>query len=157
MNVDIKEKEISLKEAITPFVEGQGVSLFEVRLFFIDGKLTLRILVDYPSGGITLDQCVRLNRSLADYLDGRAVLEESFLLEVSSPGMKRDLTTLKDFLRIKGKDVSVWLKDEVEGKTHYDGNIVDVDFDKQRVFLTVKDQKISLPIDVIKKAKQRIA
>ena len=155
--MDIKEKEISLKEAIAPFVEGQGLSLFEVRLLFIDGRLTLKILVDYPQGGITLDECVRLNRSLSDYLDSRTALEQSFLLEVSSPGMKRDLTTLKDFLRIKGQAVSVWLNRELEGKTHYDGNVVDVDFDKQRVLLTVKDQKVSLPIGVIKKAKQRIA
>lgn len=155
--MDLKEKEISLKEAITPFIQGQGLDVFEARLLFVEGKLTLRILVDYPKGGVTLDECVRLNRSLSDYLDSRSVLEESFLLEVSSPGIKRDLTTLKDFLRIKGKAVSVWLTQELEGKTHYDGDVVDVDFDKQKVFLTVKDQKISLPIDVIKKAKQRIA
>ena len=154
--MDLKAKEVSLQERITPFIEGQGLSVFEVRLLFSDGRLTLRVLVDYPDGGITLDECVRLNRSLSHYLDADPGLEQSFLLEVSSPGMKRELTTLKDFLRIKGQPVSVWLTQEFDGKTHYEGDVADVDFDKERVSLTVKDRRVDLPIDVIKKAKQRI-
>ena len=155
--MDIKAKEFSLKGMVTPFVEERGLSVFEVRLLFSEGKLTLRVLVDHPQGGITLDECVRLNRSLSHYLDAADPgLEQSFLLEVSSPGMKRELTTLKDFLRIKGQPVSVWLTQEFDGKTHYEGDVADVDFDKERVSLTVKDRRVDLPIDVIKKAKQRI-
>jgi ribosome maturation factor RimP len=154
--VNIKEKEDILREKITPFIDREGLSVFEVRVFFAEGRVVLRVLVDYPQGGISLDECVRLNRKLSDYLDKEPLFDESFLLEVSSPGAKRELATLKDFLRIKNQEVSIWLKTELEGKTQYDGRVLDVDLDKEAVFLGLADKEIRLPLDTIRKAKQKI-
>ena len=154
--MNIKDKEAIAKEKIVPFIEKNGLCVFEVRLFFSAGKMTLRVLVDYAQGGVSLDECARLNRELSDYLDKEPLLGESFVLEVSSPGMKRGLTTLKDFLRIKNKPVSVWLKEEIGGRLHYEGRVLDVDADKDAVLLGLDSKSISVPIEIIQKAKERL-
>ena len=105
--MDLKLKEAEIRDKIIPFIEKEGLAVFELRLFLSSGQLNLRILVDHPQGGISMDECVSLNRKLSGYLDEHPMVDGEFLLEVSSPGVKRDLTSPKDFLRIKDKPVSV--------------------------------------------------
>ncbi|MBN2120664.1 MAG: hypothetical protein JW734_06385 [Candidatus Omnitrophica bacterium] len=155
--MEIKEKENLLKSTIIPYLEKEGIEVFELKFFYSSGKPLLRILVDFPEGGITIDDCSLLNKKLSDYLEGQNFLEGSFVLEVSSPGVNRDLSTFKDFLRVKQKSVSLWLSQEFEGRLHYDGKVLDVDSDKKVLFLELDNNKsITLPLNFIKKGKERI-
>ncbi|MFC1599324.1 ribosome maturation factor RimP, partial [Candidatus Omnitrophota bacterium] len=88
--MNIKEKEHFLRGKIIPFIEKLGFRVFEMRLFYGSGKLLLRILVDFDQGGIGLDDCALINRKVSDYLDESSFLNESCILEISSPGLTRD-------------------------------------------------------------------
>ena len=84
MTMDLKAREAEMRQEIGPFIEKEGFSVFEVRLFFADGQPTLRVFVDHPQGGISMEECAHLNRRLSDYLDRHPLIEGSFILEVSA-------------------------------------------------------------------------
>jgi len=154
--MDIKEKESFLREKIVPFIEREGFRVFEVKLFYNAGRLFLRILVDFENGGISLDDCALINRRVSAYLHEEYVLEESFVLEVFSPGLTRYLSGALDFLRVKEREVCVWLKDALEGRDYYEAKLLDVDKDKETVVLGTGSKTFTIPICNIRKAKQKI-
>jgi len=154
--MQIKEKESFLREKIAPFIEEQGFKVFEVKLFYGAGRLFLRIIVDFENGGISLDDCAAINRRVSAYLDETSVLEESFILEVFSPGLDRNLSRTLDFLRAKDRNICVWLKDALEGREYIEAKVLDVDKDKEVVVIETGSKIFTVPICNIRKAKQRI-
>lgn len=94
----------------------------------------LRIFVD-KAGGIDLDDCQRLSQKFSDILDYEDVIEEPYILEVSSPGLDRVLRKDRDFLREKGKTVDVTLYAPLDGKKHFTGTLDSRD----KEFLYLKD------------------
>ena len=68
------------------------------------GTWYLRAYIDKP-GGITIDDCELISRALSDRLDEKNFIEESYILEVSSPGLGRPLRKEKDFIRSQGESV----------------------------------------------------
>ena len=154
--MQIKEKESFLREKIVPFIEKGGFKVFEVRLFHSSGRLFLRILVDFDKGGIRLDECALINRKVSDYLDDNSFLEESFVLEVSSPGLSRNLMTVEDFMRVKNRSICLWLREEFEGRGYFEAKVLEVDKDKETVVLGKGGKSFTMPICNIRKAKQII-
>ena len=155
--MDTQSRGSSLKERIIPFVEDQGYKVFEMRLFYSGGRLSLRILVDFPQGGIRLEECAAVNRKVSAYLEEHALIDENFILEVSSPGLARDLVTLDDFLRIKNNQIMVWLKSDIQGRSYYETTIVDVDKEKRHLACACGGETINIPVDMIQKARQKIS
>lgn len=70
------------------------------------GNWYLRAYIDKP-GGITVDDCEVVNRELGDLLDRDDFIDESYILEVSSPGLGRPLKKERDFIRSKGEEVEI--------------------------------------------------
>lgn len=93
-------------EEIEKITKNCGAELFEAKFFVSGGSTILRVFAD-TKGGITLDECAGLSRNLSDYLDEIDFSKGAYTLEVSSPGITRTLTTIKDFERVLGKEVSV--------------------------------------------------
>ncbi|MCI8598783.1 MAG: ribosome maturation factor RimP [Lachnospiraceae bacterium] len=91
---------------ITPIIEANHFELVDVEYVKEGGTWYLRAYIDKP-GGITVDDCEIVNRALSDLLDEEDFIEESYILEVSSPGLGRPLKKEKDFLRSMGKDVEI--------------------------------------------------
>jgi len=85
--------------------------------------LVLRLLVDKPQGGITMDECARLNRSLGRLLDEKDIIPVRYILEVSSPGLDRPLKSGKDFTRCLDKQAVFFLNEPIEGKLQVEGRI----------------------------------
>lgn len=94
----------------------------------------LRIFVD-KVGGIDLDDCQLLSQRLGDILDKESIIEGSYILEVSSPGLDRVLKKDRDFLREKGKSVDVTLYAPIDGKKIFTGVLESCD----KNFLYLKD------------------
>ena len=153
--MDIKEKQDLLQVKLVPFIEEAGFRVFEFKIFFSGSKLSLRILVDFKEGGISLEDCSNLSKKVAQYLDGLNLIDELFVLEVFSPGIDRDLVTGNDFMRVKGKLVSLWLTKELEGKSEYQGKILGSDL--KVLSLEVGKKNFSIPISFIRKARQKVA
>ena len=143
-----------LRLVIEPFVKEGGFELVDMYFRYEAGRTVLGILVDRPDGGITIDECTFLNRELGVMMDEKNALSEPYVLEVSSPGIDRPLTTKEDFRRCKGRAVTVILLQPVAGKLEFSGEIKDVD--DSILALDVEGQDVQVPLEGISKAKQII-
>ncbi|MCX5711970.1 MAG: ribosome maturation factor, partial [Candidatus Omnitrophica bacterium] len=75
-----------LKAVISEYLDCRDMELVEL-IYRQEGRdLVLRLLVDYPEGGITIGECAELNRSVGIMLDEKNIIEQNYILEVSSPG-----------------------------------------------------------------------
>ena len=93
---------------LIPIMEEHQFELVDVEWVKEAGTWYLRAYVD-KEGGISVDDCEIVSRRLSDWLDKEDFITESYILEVSSPGLGRTLKKEKDFARSLGKDVDVKL------------------------------------------------
>jgi ribosome maturation factor RimP len=102
-----------LTKLIEPVVEAAGFEL--VRVALIDGPtLTLQIMLEDPATGqMLVDDCARVSRKISALLDETDPIDSEYMLEVSSPGIDRPLTRLKDFDRWAGHLAKVELADGI--------------------------------------------
>ena len=143
-----------LKEIIGSFLEPQGLELVELICRHEGRDLVLQVLVDRPEGGITVGECSGINKEIGNLLDEKNILEGSYLLEVSSPGIDRPLKTKADFFRCIGKEVRFFLNKEVNGKLEWAGEIKKVE--GETVFIRLGDVLLEIPLANINKARQEI-
>ena len=144
-----------LRKISAPVIEGLGFEIVDLRLIRTNRRFILRFLVDRPKGGISLDECSRVNEEISSLLEARDILGgESYLLEVSSPGVDRALLTSKDFVRASGRRARIFLNQPLEGKWELEGLVEAVRDDY--LFLKLDEKTIKLSLTKIKKAKQVI-
>ena len=131
--------EEKIKSLIEPFLEQSGLELVELNCRRQGRDFAIEILADRPTGGITIEECSRLNHSIAAALDAQKLIEEIYSLEVSSPGLDRPLRTLKDFKRVVNAEIRFFLTAPLEGTCEHVGILKEVRAD-------------SLVVDTLKKA-----
>ena len=124
------------EELITPFVEDKGFELVDVEYVKEGGNWYLRAYIDKP-GGITVDDCEVISRSLSDKLDEEDFIEGAYILEVSSPGLGRPLKKEKDFVRNMGQEVELRTYSAIEKQKEFRG-ILDA-YDKSSITLEVEE------------------
>lgn len=134
MNLITNQEKI--KSKLEEIVKRKGAELVEFKIFKGD-KIILRCLVDFPQGGITIDDCSNINREFFSFLDKNELIEGNFIVEVNSPGLTRPLRTQQDFLRVKGKRIGVWLKEPFKEKNYFEGELLKAD--KGKIFLCDKN------------------
>ena len=117
----------------------------------MDQLLALRVFVDKPSGGITMDDCAQLNFNIRRQLEEGMLLQQDCALEVSSPGLDRPLKREKDFIRALGKKAVFYLNDTVEGALQHEGVITKVA--EGTVFMDKAGTVLAVPLARIAKAK----
>lgn len=100
------------------------------------GVWYLRAYID-KDGGITVDDCETISRKLGEWLDEEDFISDSYILEVSSPGLGRPLKKEKDFVRSMGKDVEVRLYKPLNKQKEYRGALKSYDADT--VTITLED------------------
>jgi ribosome maturation factor RimP len=83
----------------------------------------LRVYIDKP-GGIVIEDCQTISEQLSEKLDDLDPIEQSYYLEVSSPGLERPLKKDKDFVKFKGELVEVKLFQPIEGKKAFEGELI---------------------------------
>lgn len=93
---------------VMPLIEENGFELVDVEYVKEAGNYYLRVYID-KEGGITVDDCEVISRALGDKLDADDFIDDSYILEVSSPGLGRPLKKEKDFLRSIGKEIEIKL------------------------------------------------
>ena len=91
---------------LAPLLEEHRFELVDVEFVKEAGTWFLRAYIDKP-GGITIDDCELVSRALSDLLDEKDFIEETYILEVSSPGLGRPLKKDRDFERSLGESVEV--------------------------------------------------
>lgn len=109
--------ERSIEELIQPVLGQHGLELVDLEWRPRRPRSVLRVFVDKP-GGVGIGDCERVSREVGDVLDVAGVIEESYDLEISSPGLDRILRTEREYRWARGKRVRCWLSDgrEVRGR-----------------------------------------
>ena len=143
-----------LAEIIQPVIEGMGFEL--VRLRLQGGKTaTLQIMADRPEGGINVDDCAEISTAVSATLDVEDPLEDAYHLEVSSPGIDRPLTRLKDFATFEGYDARLETNQPIDGRKRFKGVLAGVDGDE--VLLNIVEHgetvTVGLNFDLLSDAK----
>jgi ribosome maturation factor RimP len=112
---------------IEPVAQAQGLALVRVKMIGGTGDPTLQVMAERPdTRQLTLDDCARLSRRLSEMLDeaeaeGRDPIPHAYRLEVSSPGIDRPLTRLKDFDDWKGHEARIVLAEKLDGRKVFSG------------------------------------
>ena len=122
-SVDMTQKEeyeSRTEKLLLPIVEQNGFELVDVEYVKEGGSWYLRAYIDKP-GGITVDDCEIVSRSLSDQLDREDFIEDAYILEVSSPGLGRPLKKDKDFERSMGERVEIRLYRAMDHRKEYEG------------------------------------
>jgi ribosome maturation factor RimP len=130
------------------------LELVELVYRFEGQGMVLRVIADYPQGGVSMGECSRLNRAIGDLLEEKNVIDSYYILEVCSPGLDRPLRSRRDFKRCASKSVKCFLKEPINGKIEWDGVIADVS--DTRVVLNTPAGVLDIPLEKINKAKQII-
>jgi ribosome maturation factor RimP len=102
---------------VQPVLRDHGLMLVDLEWRPRRPRGVLRLFVDKP-GGVGIDDCQRVSREIGDVLDASALIEEAYDLEVSSPGLDRQLRKEREFRWAVGKRVRCWLAggQEVRGR-----------------------------------------
>ena len=164
-----------LLELLDPVVEAQGFDL--VRLRLMGGSATgrtLQIMAERPEDGdLGIDDCVRLSRAISEVMDAADPVSGEYRLEVSSPGIDRPLTRLKDFVANEGLEAKIELDrladrrkrfkgviagvEEVDGQPHV---MLDMEGEADTVlvpFAWMQDAKLTLSDDLMKQGAEKRA
>ena len=113
---------------LQPIMEEHQFELVDVDWVKEAGTWYLRAYVD-KEGGFSVDDCETVSRRLSDWLDKEDFIAESYILEVSSPGLGRPLKKEKDFARSIGKDVDVKLYRARDKRKDFTGTLKAYDKD----------------------------
>jgi ribosome maturation factor RimP len=149
--MDVKELVTKIKEIIEPVIKDMGMSLEDVELTKMAGKVLLRIFID-KENGVTLDDCEQVSREVEAQLDVEDPIPSSYILEVSSPGIDRPLKKPADFKRFSGKMARVVTSRPIENQTFFIGEIVGAG-DINIELLLPKGKKIIIPYKDISRAR----
>ena len=123
-----------LAEIVQPVIEGMGFELVRIRLMG-GATRTLQIMADRPEGGIEVDDCGEISTAVSAILDVEDPIEENFILEVSSPGIDRPLTRLKDFEMWKGWEARIETTELIDGRRRFKGTLAGVEGDEVLIAL----------------------
>ena len=122
---------------LQPIVDANGFELVDVEYVKEGGSWYLRAYIDKP-GGITVDDCELVSRAANDILDEQDFVEESYIFEVSSPGLGRPLKKEKDFVRSIGDEVEIRTFRAIERQKEFYGILKA--FDKETVTIMMEDE-----------------
>lgn len=131
-----EEYEARTEKFLLPLMEQYQFELVDVEYVKEAGSWYLRAYID-KEGGITVDDCEVISRILGDWLDKEDFIQESYILEVSSPGLGRPLRKDKDFQRSLGDEVEVKLYRPLNKSKDYSGILKA--FDKDTVTIEMED------------------
>jgi ribosome maturation factor RimP len=139
-----------LAEIITPVLEDMGFELVRVRL--MSGKeQTLQIMAQKPDGTIEVDECGEISTAVSAVLDVEDPILDTYTLEVSSPGIDRPLTRLKDFDQWQGFEAKVETDELIEGRRRFKGELAGIEGDE--VLIEIEEGTIGLKFDWLSDAK----
>ncbi|MEP7043777.1 MAG: ribosome maturation factor RimP [Dokdonella sp.] len=119
-----------LTALLAPTIADLGLELVGIEFSPNSGSSLLRVYIDEPERGITIDDCERASREISALLDVNDPVAGRYTLEVSSPGLERPLFTLEHFARFVGEQVKVNVNLPLEGRRRFQGVLTAVEGDR---------------------------
>jgi ribosome maturation factor RimP len=144
--------ETCLATAITPALEAMGYELVRIAVLGRD-RLTVQVMADRADGmQMTVEDCEAISHQLSAQLDVEDPLPGAWTLEVSSAGIDRPLTRVKDWNRFSGHLARVETQIPLDGRKRFSGIVLGADDTAARLRLD-DGSEVSLPLDSIRRAK----
>jgi ribosome maturation factor RimP len=136
-----------LAEIIDPIVSDMGFDL--VRLRLMGGNTpTLQIMAERPTGGIEVDDCADISNAISAVLDVEDPILDAYVLEVSSPGVDRPLTRLKDFATYEGYEAKVETQDLIDGRKRFRGILAGVEGNEVLINLADGEETVTVGLQI---------
>lgn len=149
MPVGALEEVRDLAEAVA---RRRRLDLWDVELGGQPGRSILKVFVTAPDGGPDLDTVAEVSEEISRGLDLKDPIPGAYTLEVSTPGLERNLRRSEHFVSSVGKKVSIKTRERLVGNSHrIDATIVSAD--ERSVELDVNGERVTVPLDQIKTAR----
>jgi ribosome maturation factor RimP len=142
-----------LLELLDPVAEAAGYEIVRLRLMGSEHARRLQIMAETPEGEMNVEGCARLSRALSEVLDAADPVAGVYTLEVSTPGVDRPLTRLKDFETYEGFEARIELDRLAEGRKRFRGELAGVEGDQVAVNLEDEAETALIPFAWILEAK----
>ena len=134
----------SLLEILDPVAEAAGYEIVRLRLMSGTRSRRLQIMAEDAHGEMNVDDCARLSRAVSEVLDAADPIEGDYLLEVSSPGVDRPLTRLKDFETYEGLAARIELDRLADGRKRFKGELAGIEGDMVAINLEEEEAETAL-------------
>ncbi len=144
--------DLRLLELLDPVAEAAGYEIVRLRLMG-GGVRRLQIMAERPNGTMVVEDCTVLSRAISQVLDAADPINGEYLLEVSSPGVDRPLTRLKDFETYEGLEARLELDRLAEGRKRFKGELAGVEDANVAINLEGEEATALLPFAWIVEAK----
>jgi ribosome maturation factor RimP len=139
---------------IKPVITSEGMELVDLE-FKKEGKhWYLRIFIDKP-GGVSLDDCQNISHQLGVLLDVEEVINQHYILEVSSPGLDRPLKKEEDYHRFAGRLVKITTSISIKGRKRFIGRLEGLEDEVVKLRLE-RGGMVSIPFESINKAQLEV-
>lgn len=142
--------EDTVRTMVTPLVEHAGFELVDLEYTKEGSDWILRLYIDHENG-IDHEACQTVSNLVGDELDKFDPIPQSYLLEVSSPGIERPLKASKDFNRFSGEKIYIKLFAPKNGKKEFTGKLLGME--QEQIALMVNETKLLFNMDEIAKAR----
>ena len=147
-------EDIKLLELLDPVAEATGYEIVRLRLMGGSETRRLQIMAERPSDGdMNVEDCARLSRAISEIMDAADPISGEYTLEVSSPGVDRPLTRLKDFEAHEGFEVKLELDRLAEGRKRFRGVLAGIEGDQIGIDLEGEDATAMVPFAWVIEAK----
>ena len=143
----------SVLELIDPIAEAMGYEIVRVRLMGGGPARRLQIMAEDGAGDMNVDDCAKLSRAVLDVLEAADPIEGDYSLEVSSPGVDRPLTRLKDFAAYEGFEARLELDRLADGRKRFKGDLAGIEGDNIAIDLEDEAETTLIPFTWITEAK----
>ncbi|MGO1304710.1 MAG: ribosome maturation protein RimP [Sphingomonas parapaucimobilis] len=147
-----------LTQLIEPEAKALGFELVRVKMYGGTSDPTLQVMAERPdTRQLNIDDCADLSRRISDVMDaleeqGRDPIDHAYRLEVSSPGIDRPLTRLKDFADWAGHEARITLAEKLNGRKQFKGDLAGVEGDTV-IIVDGEEVRHELPFTAIEDAK----
>ena len=147
-------EDLNLLELLDPVAEAAGYEIVRLRLMGGEHARRLQIMAERPSDGdMNVEDCARLSRALSEIMDAADPITGEYTLEVSSPGVDRPLTRLKDFATFEGYEARLELDRVAEGRKRFKGLLAGVDDGQVAIDLEGEEETALVPFAWVVEAK----
>lgn len=131
-----------LENLVRPLIEENNYELYHIEMVKEGGENYLRVYIDNEKG-ISLSDCVKINKIVSNILDIEDPIPESYYLEISSPGIERKLHNEKHFQKYLGFKVFIKLNSLLDGKKKYEGILKE--YTEELINIEFENGAISIP------------
>ena len=147
---DMISKTKAVEDILVPAAEAENIEIIDVQYLKENGNWVAKVFID-KKNGVTIDDCEKMSYIFGDILDAGGILNESYVLEVSSPGINRALKKEKDFKKFTGAKARIQTFNAINNQRNFLGEILSANDGKIKIN-DVTNGEIEIDFADIKKA-----